>query len=193
MVSVYFSMVSSFSRICSLKPSWLNDIDKKMHSGNVVSLVWFHLGFNFNVGNSMTSSTDFFCECNTFTFVFKQLSQLGIIKWKNKLIHYFFIKMVDSIPFFFLLKRKTIPNYITVNKLRLKMHPLIKNCKLSKNTKKTLDLMLNIFLEGFFWISFQQLRLLRRASCWQMIQKKPSKGLHWLESLGFSHQILKGI
>ena len=60
-------LLKGFFRICSLKPSWLNDIDKKMHSGKV-SLVWFHLGFNFNVGNSMTRSTHLFCEFNTFTF-----------------------------------------------------------------------------------------------------------------------------
>ena len=37
---------------------------------------------------------------------------------------------------------------------------------------------------GFFWISWQELRLLRRASRWKLIQQKPSKrppkSLHWL-------------
>ena len=108
LVSVFFSMVSSFSRICSLKPSWLNDIDKKMHSGNVVSLVWFHLGFNFNVGNLMKSSTDLFCKFNTFPF-----QAVESIRYN---------KISGVFPF----KRKTTP----MNKLRLK------KCKLSKKNKK---------------------------------------------------------
>ena len=41
-------------------------------------------------------------------------------------------------------------------------------CKLRKWLLKGL-------LEVFIWISFQQLRLLRRTSCWQMNQKKPCK------------------
>ena len=29
-------------------------------------------------------------------------------------------------------------------------------------------------LEGFFWFSWQELRLVKRSSCWKLIQKKPS-------------------
>ena len=108
-------LLKGFFRICSLKPSWLNDIDKKMHSGTV-SLAWFHLGFNFNVGDSMTSSTDLFCKFNTFPF-----QAVESIRYN---------KISGGFPF----KRKTTP----MNKLRLK------KCKLSKKTKK--NITWNMFL-----------------------------------------------
>lgn len=48
-------------------------------------------------------------------------------------------------------------------------------------------------LKGFFCISFQELRLLRRASHWQLIQmkpvKRPPKSLHWPKRLGISSSL----
>ena len=51
---------------------------------------------------------------------------------------------------------------------------------------RLLEGLLEGLLGGFFWISFMQLRLLRRASHWKLIQKKHFKRLHSLKRQGLS-------
>ena len=65
----------------------------------------------------MTSSTDLFCEFNTFTF-----QAVESIRY-------------NKISIFFPFKRKTTPNYITMNKLRLK-NPLLPKIANFQKTQK---------------------------------------------------------